>query len=176
MLLWGIILSMIPLPLMMGVRNAGTFLICIALLLTISLAFLLPLISPDGAQVLLVDKPTMSIVLAIPGGITALILLPAGHLAGRVGRKPPIVDGLALLTVCFAGDPGLVPRCTGQGAGSGIGHRARHGWVSEGARASLWPLSAAMATALSLLITADLPFADKVVIICAESEKEGTNE
>ncbi len=77
----------------------------IALLLTISLAFLLPIISLYGAQVLLVDKLTMSMVLAIPGGITALILLPAGHLADRVGRKPPIVAGLALLTVCFGAAP-----------------------------------------------------------------------
>lgn len=55
----------------------------IALLLTVSLAFLLPIISLYGAQVLLVDKVTMGIVLAIPGGITAL----------------------ALLTVCFGGAP-----------------------------------------------------------------------
>ena len=77
----------------------------IALLLTISLAFLLPIISLYGAHVLLVDKLTMGLILAIPGGITALILLPAGHLADRIGRKPPIVIGLALLTVCFAGAP-----------------------------------------------------------------------
>ncbi len=77
----------------------------IALLLTISLAFLLPIISLYGAQVLLVDKLTMSMVLVIPGGITALVLLPAGHLADRIGRKPPIVAGLALLTVCFGAAP-----------------------------------------------------------------------
>lgn len=77
----------------------------IALLLTVSLAFLLPIISLYGAQVLLVDKVTMGIVLAIPGGITALALLPAGHLADRVGRKLPMVAGLALLTVCFGGAP-----------------------------------------------------------------------
>jgi DHA1 family multidrug resistance protein-like MFS transporter len=77
----------------------------IALLLTISLAFLLPIISLYGAHVLLVDKLTMGLVLAIPGGITALLLLPAGHLADRIGRKPLIVVGLALLTVCFGGAP-----------------------------------------------------------------------
>lgn len=46
------------------------------------------------------DKLTLSAVLPIPGVITALILMPAGHLADRVGRKPPVVAGLALLTVC----------------------------------------------------------------------------
>jgi MFS family permease len=77
----------------------------IALLLTVSLAFLLPIISLYGAEVLRVDKITMGLLLAIPGTITALALLPAGHLADRVGRKPPIVAGLALLTLCYAGAP-----------------------------------------------------------------------
>ena len=77
----------------------------IALLLTVSLAFLLPIISLYGAEVLRVDKVTMGLMLAIPGTITALALLPAGYLADRVGRKPPIVAGLALLTLCFAGAP-----------------------------------------------------------------------
>jgi DHA1 family multidrug resistance protein-like MFS transporter len=77
----------------------------IVLLWTISLAFLLPIISLYGAQVLMVDKLTMSLVLAIPGGITALTLFPAGYLADRIGRKRPIVAGLGLLTVCFAGAP-----------------------------------------------------------------------
>lgn len=77
----------------------------IALLLTISLALLLPIISLYGARVLLVDKLEMSIILAIPGGITAVVLLPAGHLSDRVGRKRPIVAGLALLTLCFGGAP-----------------------------------------------------------------------
>jgi len=45
----------------------------------------------------MVDKVTMGVILAIPGGITALALLPAGHLADRIGRKMPIVVGLALL-------------------------------------------------------------------------------
>ena len=77
----------------------------IALLLTVSLAFLLPIISLYGAEVLRVDKVTMGLMLAIPGTITALALLPAGYLADRVGRKPPIVAGLALLTLCYAGAP-----------------------------------------------------------------------
>ena len=77
----------------------------IALLLTVSLAFLLPIVSLYGAEVLHVDKVTMGLMLAIPGTIMALALLPAGHLADRVGRKPPIVAGLALLTLCYAGAP-----------------------------------------------------------------------
>lgn len=82
-----------------------TLLGAIALLLTVSLAFLLPVVSLYGSQVLLVDKLTMSVILAIPGGMTALILLPAGHLADRLGRKPPIVAGLALLTICYGAAP-----------------------------------------------------------------------
>ncbi len=77
----------------------------VALLLTVSLAFLLPIISLYGSDVLRVGKVTMGLMLAIPGGITALALLPAGLLADRVGRKPPIVAGLALLTLCYAGAP-----------------------------------------------------------------------
>ncbi len=77
----------------------------IALLLTVSLAFLLPIISLYGAEVLRVDKVTMGLMLAIPGTVTALALLPAGYLADRLGRKPPIVAGLALLTLCYAGAP-----------------------------------------------------------------------
>lgn len=77
----------------------------VALLLTVSLALLLPIISLYGAEILRVDKVTMGIMLAVPGGITALVLLPAGHLADRLGRKPFIVVGLALLTVCYAAAP-----------------------------------------------------------------------
>jgi DHA1 family multidrug resistance protein-like MFS transporter len=77
----------------------------VALLLTVSLALLLPIISLYGSDVLRVDKITMGLMLAIPGGITALALLPAGLLADRIGRKPPIVAGLALLTICYAGAP-----------------------------------------------------------------------
>jgi DHA1 family multidrug resistance protein-like MFS transporter len=77
----------------------------IVLLLTVSLAFLLPIISLYGSEVLGVDKVTMGLMLAIPGGITALALLPAGLLADRVDRKLPILGGLALLTLCYAGAP-----------------------------------------------------------------------
>ncbi len=77
----------------------------IALLLTASLALLLPIISLYGAQVLMVDKVTMGVILAIAGAITAIALLPAGHLADRIGRKRPIVAGLAILTACFGGAP-----------------------------------------------------------------------
>jgi len=77
----------------------------IALLLTVSLAFLLPIISLYGSEILGVDNITMGLMLAVPGVITALALLPAGHLADRIGRKPPIVVGLALLTLCYACAP-----------------------------------------------------------------------
>ena len=77
----------------------------IALLLTVSLAFLLPIISLYGTQILRVDKVTMGLVLAVPGVLTALALLPAGHLADRVGRKPPLVVGLALLAICYGAAP-----------------------------------------------------------------------
>jgi DHA1 family multidrug resistance protein-like MFS transporter len=80
----------------------------VALLLTVSLALLLPIISLYGAEVLRVDKVTMGMLLAVPGVITALVLLPAGHLADRLGRKPFIVVGLALLTVCYAGAPATI--------------------------------------------------------------------
>jgi len=77
----------------------------IALLLTVSLALLLPIISLYGSEILGVDKIRMGLMLATPGVITALALLPAGYLADRIGRKPPIVTGLALLTVCYAAAP-----------------------------------------------------------------------
>jgi DHA1 family multidrug resistance protein-like MFS transporter len=77
----------------------------IALLLTVSLALLLPIISLYGSEILGVTKITMGLMLAVPGVITALALLPAGHLADRIGRKPPIVAGLALLTLCYTCAP-----------------------------------------------------------------------
>jgi MFS family permease len=77
----------------------------IALLLTVSLALLLPIISLYGSEILGVDKITMGLMLAVPGVVTALALLPSGYLADRIGRKPPIVTGLALLTVCYAAAP-----------------------------------------------------------------------
>ena len=77
----------------------------IALLLTVSLALLLPIISLYGSEILGVDKVTMGLMLAVPGVITAVALLPAGYLADRIGRKPPIVTGLALLTLCYAAAP-----------------------------------------------------------------------
>jgi DHA1 family multidrug resistance protein-like MFS transporter len=80
----------------------------VALLLTISLALLLPIISLYGAEILGVDKVTMGLLLVIPGGITALALLPAGLMADRLGRKPLIVVGLALLTVCYGAAPATI--------------------------------------------------------------------
>jgi DHA1 family multidrug resistance protein-like MFS transporter len=77
----------------------------VAMLLTVSLALLLPIISLYGARILQVSKATLALILAICGGFTALALLPAGHLADRIGRKPLIVAGLALLTLCYAGAP-----------------------------------------------------------------------
>jgi DHA1 family multidrug resistance protein-like MFS transporter len=80
----------------------------IALLLTVSLALLLPIISLYGSEILGVNKVTMGLMLAVPGVFTALALLPAGYLADRIGRKPPIVIGLALLTVCYAAAPATI--------------------------------------------------------------------
>ncbi|MFQ6015071.1 MAG: MFS transporter [Anaerolineae bacterium] len=96
----------------------------VAFLLTIGLAFLIPIINLYGLHILRVTPTRMAFILLVPAIITALMLVPAGHLADRTGRKVPMVIGLALLSICFWGSPvSINPLVVSSGATlAGIGY------------------------------------------------------
>lgn len=77
----------------------------IAFLLTVGLTTLLPVIELYGQDILGVSKMQLGLILLVPGLVTAVILVPAGHLADRMGRKWPMVCGTALMAVCLWASP-----------------------------------------------------------------------
>jgi MFS family permease len=78
-------------------------LLAIGLLLTLALGMMLPLISLFGREVLRVSPDTFALILIPPGVITATLIIPAGHWADRRGRHVPLIIGLSLVAIPFAG-------------------------------------------------------------------------
>ncbi len=80
-------------------------LLVIGLLLTLAIGMLLPLISLFGRDVLRVSPDVFALMLIPPGVVTAALIIPAGHWADRRGRHTPLVLGLILIAIPFAGAP-----------------------------------------------------------------------
>jgi predicted MFS family arabinose efflux permease len=80
-------------------------LLFIGLLLTFALGMMLPLISLFGKEVLRVSPNGLALILIPPGIVTAALIIPAGHWADRHGRHVPLILGLILIAIPFAGAP-----------------------------------------------------------------------
>lgn len=80
-------------------------LLFIGLLLTLALGMMLPLISLFGKEVLGVSPNGLAFILIPPGVVTAALIIPAGHWADRRGRHTPLIAGLILIAIPFAGAP-----------------------------------------------------------------------
>lgn len=80
-------------------------LLFIGLLLTFALGMMLPLISLFGKEVLRLSPNGLALILIPPGIIAAALIIPAGHWADRHGRHVPLILGLILIAIPFAGAP-----------------------------------------------------------------------
>jgi MFS family permease len=80
-------------------------LLVIGLLLTLAIGLMLPLISLFGREVLHLAPDQFALMLIPPGIITAALIIPAGHWADRRGRYTPLIVGLFLIAIPFAGAP-----------------------------------------------------------------------
>lgn len=80
-------------------------LLFIGLLLTFALGMMLPLISLFGRDVLRVSPDVLALILIPPGIVAAALIIPAGHWADKRGRHLPLILGLLLIAVPFAGSP-----------------------------------------------------------------------
>jgi DHA1 family multidrug resistance protein-like MFS transporter len=86
-------------------NSALVRLLVIGLLLTLALGMMLPLISLFGRDVLRVPPDIFALILIPPGILTAALIIPAGHWADRRGRHTPLIIGLILIAIPFAGAP-----------------------------------------------------------------------
>src|SRR5512142_1737550 len=80
-------------------------LLSVGLALTLALGIMLPLISLFGREVLHVTPDTLALILVPPAIAAAVLIIPAGHWADRHGRYRPVLAGLILVAVPFAGAP-----------------------------------------------------------------------
>jgi MFS family permease len=80
-------------------------LLVIGLLLTLAIGLMLPLISLFGRDVLHLAPDRFALVMIPPGLVTAALIIPAGHWADRRGRYIPLIVGLVLIAIPFAGAP-----------------------------------------------------------------------
>ena len=80
-------------------------LLVIGLFLTFALGMMLPLISLFGKEVLRVSPNGLAFILIPPGILTAALIIPAGHYADKRGRYLPLILGLILIAIPFAGAP-----------------------------------------------------------------------
>ena len=119
-------------------------LLVIGLLLTLAIGLMLPLISLFGRDVLHLAPDQFALILIPPGIITAALIIPAGHWADRRGRYTPLIVGLVLIAIPFAGAPfSIEPLVVSAGATlAGIGYALLvpawnalvMDWVPENAR------------------------------------------
>lgn len=80
-------------------------LLAVGLFLTFALGMMLPIISLFGEDVMRVSHDVFALILIPPGIVTAALIIPAGHWADRRGRYAPLILGLILIAIPFAGSP-----------------------------------------------------------------------
>ncbi|MBI3742653.1 MAG: MFS transporter [Chloroflexi bacterium] len=80
-------------------------LLFIGLLLTLAIGMMLPLVALFGREVLRVPPDIFALILIPPGILTIALIIPAGHWADRRGRHAPLIAGLFLIALPFAGAP-----------------------------------------------------------------------
>lgn len=80
-------------------------LLATGLFLTFALGMMLPIISLFGEDVLRVSHDVFALILIPPGLVTAALIIPAGHWADRRGKYAPLILGLMLIAIPFAGAP-----------------------------------------------------------------------
>ncbi len=76
-------------------------LFAIVFCLTLSIAFLVPILSLYGKDVLRLTPTQFALTLALPALATAIALIPFGHIADHYGRKRPLALGLAIFAFCL---------------------------------------------------------------------------
>jgi DHA1 family multidrug resistance protein-like MFS transporter len=104
---------------------AVALLITLILILSAGLALLQPDLKPYSERVLHVSFSTFGLLLVPPGLVGATLLMPAGYLADRVGRVPPMVGGLLVFGLCVI----LLPQTRAPAVASAIASVAVAGYV-----------------------------------------------
>lgn len=88
-----------------GVNPILVALLLVGLVLTLALGMMLPLVSLFGRDVLHVSPDALALILVPPAVAAAVLIIPAGYWADRWGRYWPVVSGLVLVAIPFAGAP-----------------------------------------------------------------------
>lgn len=73
--------------------------------MSLAVSLLVPILNRYGEDVLQISLVAFALVLLPPGFITAVSLVPLGHLADRYGRRLPMIAGLLVLAGAFWAAP-----------------------------------------------------------------------
>jgi MFS family permease len=71
------------------------------MLASVAVAMLQPDLKPYSERILHLSFSTFALLLVPPGVVAAVLLVPAGYLADRIGRPLPMVAGLLLFALCL---------------------------------------------------------------------------
>ena len=90
------------LPDIRHILSSGALMLgAIAVLTSIATNMMAPLFRPYGREVLGLEMHQLALYLAAPAALALLILVPAGHLADRMGRLLPLTIGMAVAAVAL---------------------------------------------------------------------------
>jgi DHA1 family multidrug resistance protein-like MFS transporter len=73
----------------------------IALLLSIGTTVQAPIVGAYTSEVLDTKMHTLGLMMLIPGGVAAILVVRFGHAADRFGRQAPLILGLSVAAVCY---------------------------------------------------------------------------
>jgi MFS family permease len=76
-------------------------LFAVVLCITLGIAFLVPVLTLYGKDVLHLTPTQFGLTLALPAVATAIALVPFGHWVDRFGSKWPLVSGIAVFATCL---------------------------------------------------------------------------